>query len=180
MAFGLLCITIAAFCVMFGPGLALRGGEGAVSMHKAVDNMKKESTNCFMFFILQLLFFHMSSFLLMWLYYPVKVALLINVILLVFLVLFVKNGYEIFTKLYVKDEDAVTGQFKDFAQYENMYDLDRIKGHSPEGRRGRSGSDDHAQRLSAGKLDLHREMEVGNRIGTGAAIQNNQGNPFEI
>lgn len=44
MAFGLLCITIAAFCVMFGPGLALRGGEGAASMHKAVDNMKKEST----------------------------------------------------------------------------------------------------------------------------------------
>lgn len=29
---------------MFGPGLALRGSEGAISMHKAVDNMKKEST----------------------------------------------------------------------------------------------------------------------------------------
>jgi len=28
---------------MFGPGLALRGGEGAISMHKAVENMKKES-----------------------------------------------------------------------------------------------------------------------------------------
>jgi len=29
---------------MFGPGLALRGGDGANSMHKAVDNMKQEST----------------------------------------------------------------------------------------------------------------------------------------
>ena len=84
-------------------------------MHKAVENMKKESTNCFIFFILQLLFFHVSSFLLMWLYYPVKVALLINLILLAFLVVFIKNGWEIFNKLHVKDDDAVTGPFRDFA-----------------------------------------------------------------
>lgn len=94
---------------MFGPGLALRGGEGAVSMHKAVDNMKKESTTCFIFFILQLLFFHLSSFLLMWLYYPTKVAIFINIILLAFLLVFIKNGYEIFDKLYVKEDEAVTG-----------------------------------------------------------------------
>jgi len=43
MGFGLLCITIAALCGMLGPGLALRGGEGANSMHKAVENMKMES-----------------------------------------------------------------------------------------------------------------------------------------
>ena len=124
---------------MFGPGLALRGADGAQSMHKAVENMKKESTNCFVFFILQLLFFHMSSFLLMWLYYPVKVAIVINIILGAFLVVFIKNGWEIFDKLYVKDDDAVSGQFKDFSQYENMYDLDKQK-ISPT--RGRSGSDD--------------------------------------
>ena len=52
MAFGLLCITIAALCSMLGPGLALRGGDGANSMHKAVDNMKQESKTCFTFFIL--------------------------------------------------------------------------------------------------------------------------------
>jgi hypothetical protein len=45
----------------------------------------------------------------MWLYYPVKVAILINIILLAFLVVFVKNGYEIYQKLHVKDEEAVTG-----------------------------------------------------------------------
>lgn len=28
---------------MFGPGLALRGADGANSMHKAVENMKSES-----------------------------------------------------------------------------------------------------------------------------------------
>ncbi len=94
---------------MFGPGLALRGGEGAASMHKAVDNMKKESTQCFKFFILQLLFFHVSSFLLMWLYYPFKVAIIINAILLTFLILFVKNGTEIYQNLYVPEDEAVSG-----------------------------------------------------------------------
>ena len=123
-------------------------------MHKAVENMKKESTNCFVFFILQLLFFHMSSFLLMWLYYPVKVAIVINIILGAFLVVFIKNGWEIFDKLYVKDDDAVSGQFKDFSQYENMYDLDKQK-ISPT--RGRSGSDDKIQRHSIGRLDIENK-----------------------
>lgn len=47
MGFGLLSITIATFCQMFGPGLALRGKDGPESMHKAVDNMKEESKHCF-------------------------------------------------------------------------------------------------------------------------------------
>lgn len=51
----------------------------------------------------------MSSFLLMWLYYPFKVALIINIILGGFLIVFIKNGYEIYEKLYVKDDEAVTG-----------------------------------------------------------------------
>lgn len=57
----------------------------------------------------------MSSFLLMWLYYPIKVAILINLILLAFLLVFVKNGWEIYSRLYVKDDEAISGQFKDFA-----------------------------------------------------------------
>jgi hypothetical protein len=100
---------------MLGPGLALRGGHGVESMHLAVDNMKSESEKCFKFFILQLLFFHLSSFLLMWTLYSATVALVINLILLVFLVLFIKNGSEIYETLHVKEEDAVTGKFSNFA-----------------------------------------------------------------
>ena len=33
MAFGLLCITVAALCSMLGPGLALRGACASESMH---------------------------------------------------------------------------------------------------------------------------------------------------
>ena len=53
----------------------------------------------------------MSSFLLMWLYYPVKVALLINIILGAFLLVFIKNGWEIYMKLYVREDEAISGQF---------------------------------------------------------------------
>lgn len=56
-----------------------------------------------------MLFFHVSSFLLMWLYYPTKVAIVINIILMVFLIVFVKNGWEIVDKLYIKEGEAVTG-----------------------------------------------------------------------
>ena len=45
----------------------------------------------------------------MWLYYPFKVALVINIILGTFLMIFIKNGWEIFDKLYVKEDEAVTG-----------------------------------------------------------------------
>jgi len=91
-------------------------------MHLAVENMKTESRTCFIFFILQLLFFHLSSFLLMWTLYDRTVAIFINLILLVFLIVFVKNGQEIYDKLHVKDEDAVTGKFTNFAdaQYDDL------------------------------------------------------------
>ena len=45
----------------------------------------------------------------MWTLYYKTVALFINVILAVFLVLFVRNGLEIYYQLHVSDEEAVTG-----------------------------------------------------------------------
>ncbi len=109
---------------MLGPGLALRGQDGANSMHKAVESMKAESKHCFTFFLLQLLSFHCSSFLLMWVLYDKTVAVIINCILGVFLLVFIHNGFEIYNALHVSDEDAISGKFSNFAQYEGMNDLD--------------------------------------------------------
>jgi len=117
MGFGLLTIIVAALCSMLGPGLALRGSEGAVSMHKAVDAMKEESMQCFYFFICQLLFFHISSFLLMWVLYTKEVAIMVNIVLAIFLVAFIANGLEIANKLHISEDEAVSGKFKDFGQY---------------------------------------------------------------
>jgi hypothetical protein len=80
----------------------------------------------------------------MWLYYPPTVAIIINVILMAFLLVFIKNGWEIYDKLYVREDEAVTGQFKDFSAYDQMYDLDSRKKQESPGfdRRARAGSDD--------------------------------------
>lgn len=124
MGFGLLTIVVASLCGMLGPGLALRGQDGANSMHRAVDIMKEESVNCFYFFIAQLMFFHISSLLLMWLLYTSKVALIVNIVLLVFLIIFIINGLDIFEKLHITETEAVSGKFQDFSKYQNMSDLD--------------------------------------------------------
>ena len=67
----------------------------------------------------------MSSFLLMWTLYSRPVALVINIILGIFLVLFIVNGKDIYDKLAVSEQDAVSGKFTNFAQYEGMEDLDK-------------------------------------------------------
>ena len=124
---------------MLGPGLALRGGDGANSMHKAVNNMRYESKQCFHFFMLQMLFFLLSTFCLMWVLYDKKVAFAINLILTVFLIAFIKNGYDIYDTLAVDEKDAVTGVFQNFEQYEGMGDLAQNEDQSPDGASDISG-----------------------------------------
>ena len=64
----------------------------------------------------------------MWTLYSTTVALCINVVLLVFLVLFIKNGYEIYEKLHVSDDDAVTGRFTNFGDaQEGLGDLSKAQ-----------------------------------------------------
>ena len=94
-------------------------------MHKAVDTMASEAKNCFMFFLAQLLFFHLSSFLLMWVLYSKTVALITNVILGGFMILFIRNGVDIYNQLMISDEEAASGKFSKFDHFESMGDLDR-------------------------------------------------------
>ena len=47
----------------------------------------------------------------MWIFYTKTVALIINLILGAFLIAFVRNGLDIVNKLYVGEEEAVTGKF---------------------------------------------------------------------
>ena len=60
----------------------------------------------------------------MWVLYSSQTAIVVNIILAIFLMLFFKNGLEIYNSLAVKDEEAVSGKFTNFAQYENMNELD--------------------------------------------------------
>jgi len=98
MGFGLLTISTASFCLIFGNEKALMGGVGALSsMEMAIDTLRAKSHQCFYCFVIQLFCFHLSSFLLMWILYNKVVALTVNIVLLTFLFFFVRNGYEIFS-----------------------------------------------------------------------------------
>ena len=66
-------------------------GAGSDQMDEAIDNLKKKSYQCFYFFITQLLFFHVSSFLLVWILYNALAAIIVNIVLGIFLVLFLRN-----------------------------------------------------------------------------------------
>ena len=61
----------------------------------------------------------------MWVYYRVLTALIINAILLMFLLLFVRNGRDIITRLWVDEDEAVTGKFQKFANQLVGGDLDK-------------------------------------------------------
>ena len=92
----------------------------------AIENLKDKSHQCFKYFMLELFFFHVSSFLLMWIYYRFLVALIVNIILGLFLLMFIRNGYDIISELYVEEGQAVSGKFHSFK--DNMIDLDVKKG----------------------------------------------------
>ena len=109
---------------MFGQGRALRG-DGLEAVDVAIEHLKSKSFQCFRYFMLELLFFHISSFLLMWIYYRFLVALIINIILGMFLVLFVRNGYDIVSQLWVDENEAVTTKFMTFTNNIVGGDLDK-------------------------------------------------------
>jgi len=64
----------------------------------------------------------------MWTLYSRPVALVINIILGIFLLLFIWNGKDIIDKLAVSEDEAVSGKFTNFVQYEGMEDLDKDAG----------------------------------------------------
>ena len=61
----------------------------------------------------------------MWVMYSRQAAIIINIILLLFLLLFIKNGREIYNDLAVSDNEAVTGKFSSFKHYEGLEELDK-------------------------------------------------------
>ena len=62
--------------------------------------------------------------LLMWVLYTPFVAVVTNIVQIVFLIIFIMNGFDIVSKLHLNEDEAVSGKFQDFSQYQNMNDLD--------------------------------------------------------
>ena len=83
------------------------GEQAYKSMDIAVATIKQKSYHCFYFFIIQLGFFWISSFLLMWILYNAVVALTANCVFGLCLFFFVTNGAELVDLLYISDDQAI-------------------------------------------------------------------------
>lgn len=106
---------------MFGKEKALLGGgasqdDAIRAMDTAIKTLKQKSYESFAFFIVQLILFHLSSFLLMWLLYSWIVALATNVVLGFYLFFFVYNGLQLISELYIAEEDTIDSDMPDKAQ----------------------------------------------------------------
>ena len=108
MSFQLVAVLMSTLCNMWGPGLALRGPEG--SMKTAVDGMKIEQEWAIRFFALGVFFFHMSSLCYAWVAFTEqRVATVVTVILIVFLMMFFIAAVRINQKFKLKK--VVSGAF---------------------------------------------------------------------
>ena len=94
MGCGLLCITTSSFCLMLGPGKALRASS-IKGIEETINVMKDKSIFAFWCFVGELVFFHISSFMLMWILYSPFVSLLVNAVLFAFLMQFMSEGQDI-------------------------------------------------------------------------------------
>jgi uncharacterized membrane protein len=97
--------------MIFGSQRALMGGAGALSsMDKAIDIVKARSMQCFWFFIIQLVSFHFSSFLLLFVCYDLMQAVVVGIVLIAFFIIFMQNGLELYSLLHLSDEEATTNK----------------------------------------------------------------------
>ena len=62
----------------------------------------------------------------MWVLYKPTVAASVNIIMFISLVAFIVNGCDVISRLYLSDQEVVSGQFRDFGRYQQMNDLDSM------------------------------------------------------
>ena len=87
------------------------GEQAYKSMDIAVATIKQKSIHCFIFFMIQLSFFWLSSFLLMWIMYNPVVAITANGVFGLCLFFFVTNGAELYDLLFISDDQAIDHYF---------------------------------------------------------------------
>eukprot|EP01066_Platyproteum_vivax_P010148 Platyproteum_vivax@DN4518_c0_g1_i1.p1 len=124
MGCSLCVVTNCTYMVLWGPGLALKGDKGALSIHNAIDELKKEQLTVFLFFLTSLLTFYISNILFLFTLYTEWLAIVAALILTIFFIAMLVYTYSIMKKLWIEDQDAVEGRIGALQPYENIQDLD--------------------------------------------------------
>jgi len=120
-----LCVCVSCvFCCIFGKGLALRGPQGIRSVHVAVDNLEAEQKTIFTYFVLGILSYLVANIAKMWIYYPTRIAVVVCLPLMVFLVATLYHVLLIMDNLVLDDSARSNGRFHAWEPYTHLRDLD--------------------------------------------------------
>ena len=125
MGFGLLCMTTATLTLYLGPGKALRA-QSIAEIEETIEHMKNKSHTCFWFFVCELISFHVSSCMLMWILYSETVAMVVNLVLIAALLQFVFEGLYIIKRLHVEEDEAVKSRIDMLRPDADLHRLDGI------------------------------------------------------
>lgn len=109
MGLNLIAVLNSMLCSMLGPGLALRGPDGA--MHRAVDEMMEEYRLTFFFFGLGLIALYAATILYAWVMFLWPPALLMSFSLAGWMYLTYHYFVRIYTRFKIPPQLMITGRF---------------------------------------------------------------------
>lgn len=126
MAIGLelTAIILSTFLSVWAPSLAIRGKNGSADLHKAVDCLRDYQTLVFGCFIVGWILFFISNICQVWIYFRRRVALVVTVPLLFFVLLIVWYTCDITGGLRLSESEVVEGKIEQLKPYELIADLD--------------------------------------------------------
>lgn len=125
LGFNLCVCTACTFCCIFGQALALRGPEGARSVHSAVHGLQEEQKFIFAQFLLGVLCFLASNFVKMWVFFKIRMAMTISIPLGIFCLIIVYYVVHLLGELLLPEERQVLGSMSaQWSAYERLQDLD--------------------------------------------------------
>ena len=116
MCLELICVMNTTLLSMLGPGLALRGPDGA--MHPAVDGMVEEYQLAYYNFVLGLVFFHVSAAIYPWLGEHWLVAIFVSAVTMCSLQLLLRFAARVHARFKLDESEAIVeGRFTGDTSY---------------------------------------------------------------
>mmetsp|Transcript_21833 Transcript_21833/g.51743 ORF Transcript_21833/g.51743 Transcript_21833/m.51743 type:complete len:188 (-) Transcript_21833:81-644(-) len=109
MGFEMICLVSTSFCVMFGPGLALRGPDG--SMHLAVDGLMLEYRRAALFYGAGMSMFFLSLMLFAWLVFDWHAAVPMMIAMCFGAYDMYHYALRLIGKFHLRADEMVTGKF---------------------------------------------------------------------
>lgn len=117
-------IILSSFLSVWAPSLALKGKNGSSDLHRAVDCLRDYQGLVFWYFVVGWVLMFISNILLLWIYFKMRVALVVTIPLSLFIVAIVGLTCKLTGRLRLDEHEAVVGKIDQLRSYEYIGDID--------------------------------------------------------